>query len=71
MMIKNALINAFLKTNQQLLESEVDITFSGSTCVCVYIENNNLYCSNIGDSRAITIKLFKDEKYAVNPVSID
>jgi len=36
-----------------LLESGIDIMFSGSTTCLVYIENNNLYCANLGDSRAV------------------
>ncbi len=34
-------------------ESRIDSNFSGSTCVSVLIEENNLTCANIGDSRAV------------------
>ena len=37
-----------------LIEKEVeDIEFSGTTCVMVYINDQELYTANIGDSRAI------------------
>ena len=34
-------------------ESEVDCTFSGSTCVLTLMLAKTLYIANIGDSRAI------------------
>lgn len=33
----------------------IDITFSGSTCVTVLVSGTNLWCANIGDSRAVSI----------------
>lgn len=39
-----------------LLESEIDISLSGSTATCILIKNNELISANLGDSRAILIK---------------
>lgn len=48
---------AFAVTSEQVEEAvkkEVgDIEFSGTTCVMVYVHNQELYTANIGDSRAI------------------
>lgn len=48
---------AFVMTSSQidkLIRREVqDIEFSGTTCVIVYIHNQELYTANVGDSRAI------------------
>jgi serine/threonine protein phosphatase PrpC len=48
---------AFKITSAQvntLIDKEIeDIEFSGSTCVIVYINDQELYTANIGDSRAI------------------
>jgi serine/threonine protein phosphatase PrpC len=51
--IRNALKNAFLKTNLDLQDSAIDTTFSGSTAVLVYLNGLKINCANIGDSRAI------------------
>jgi serine/threonine protein phosphatase PrpC len=34
-------------------ESDVDCTFSGSTCVLTLMMNKTLYIANIGDSRIV------------------
>lgn len=34
----------------------MDIRFSGSTCVTVMTLGQKLFCSNVGDSRAIVVK---------------
>lgn len=34
-------------------ESNIDIYFSGSTCVSVLIVGNKVFCANVGDSRAV------------------
>ena len=52
-----SIVEAFETTSAQvngLIEKEIeDIEFSGSTCVVVYINDQELYTANIGDSRAI------------------
>lgn len=49
-----ALMRAFEVAYQQLLkESNVDLTFSGSTVIATYLLKDRLFCCNVGDSRAI------------------
>jgi len=38
------------------LESGIDMLLSGSTCVLCYVNNNAIYCANLGDSRAIIVE---------------
>ena len=54
--VKNCLKVAFFQTSKSLLESSIDCTFSGSTCVLVLVIGPTLYCANIGDSRAVITK---------------
>ena len=45
---------AFTLTQDKLdSTSKVDVTFSGTTCVMLYLSENMLICANSGDSRAI------------------
>ena len=60
------------KTNDELLNSDINTELSGSTVIAVFIHRNRLYSFNIGDSRAIlarhcggewkTIPLSDDQK---------
>lgn len=51
---KEALTKAFEVAYDRLLkESKVDLSFSGSTVIGCYFNNNRLVCANVGDSRAI------------------
>lgn len=36
-----------------MLKSGIDVTYSGTTTIVVIAFKNELYCANIGDSRAI------------------
>jgi serine/threonine protein phosphatase PrpC len=69
---------AFRKTNLDLLQScititniEIDINFSGSTTVMVFIDRTHLYCANIGDSRAILCSQDNLDRWSYKPLSID
>ena len=53
--IQEELYLAFQKTNQELLESEINTELSGSTVVAVFLHDGKAYCFNVGDSRAIMI----------------
>ncbi|CAD8112624.1 unnamed protein product [Paramecium sonneborni] len=52
-----------------LQKSNIDISFSGSTLVIVYLQNNKLYCANLGDSRAVLLS--RDDKWKMKPLSRD
>ena len=68
---------SFLKTfntylqNQLIHTSGINIEFSGSTCILLFIINNCIIISNTGDSRAIIVsQSFKGNAY-VTQMSID
>lgn len=56
--VESSMKEAFQKTSKDLLESGIDIMFSGSTTCLVYVEKNNIYCANLGDSRAVLFSRF-------------
>jgi len=58
------------KTNRQLLSSYIDVHHSGTTVVSVLIFENHLWCANVGDSRAILLKL-KNNHWSAVPLSFD
>ena len=49
-------------TVQDLLfrDSKINLRFSGSTCVSILIVGSKVFCSNVGDSRAVLIRGSKD-----------
>lgn len=53
--------NAFLNCNEELFNSSLDIRFSGSTCVSIMTLGQKLFCVNVGDSRAIVVKIIEDK----------
>jgi serine/threonine protein phosphatase PrpC len=54
-MINLGLKSAFERTTRDLYTSGIDITFSGATTVSVIVLENEIWCANIGDSRAVII----------------
>ena len=50
---KEALHFSYKKIFENLISSEIDITFSGSTAVTCYLQGQKIYVANSGDSRAI------------------
>lgn len=52
-----ALINeAYLSTFNGLFNTAIDFTLSGATCVTLFVDGKDLYCANVGDSRALLSK---------------
>ena len=52
----SVIISFFEDLNKELLsKAKFDVHFSGTTCVMVYMINNKIICSNIGDSQAIMV----------------
>jgi len=46
--------SSFTLTQDKLdINSKIDCTFSGTTCVMCFLSQNTLICANSGDSRAI------------------
>ena len=52
-LMQKAVHQAFEQTNEALKHSQINIDYSGSTCVSILIAHNLLICGNVGDSRAI------------------
>ncbi|XP_007035371.2 PREDICTED: probable protein phosphatase 2C 35 isoform X1 [Theobroma cacao] len=48
-----AYTSAFLATNSELHDSEIDDTMSGTTAITVLVVGDTLYVANVGDSRAV------------------
>lgn len=46
--------------NKELHSKILDLNFSGSTCVALYIKGQQIYAANVGDSRAIICSLTND-----------
>ena len=62
---ENFLRKMYLKTDKELKKSGIDIQMSGTTCISIFIQNNILYISNVGDSRAVLGRVTENEKYAI------
>lgn len=72
--------NSFSKMTKDLVKNYfvfiqancgIDITFSGCTCVTVLISGSNIWCANIGDSRAIFIGQSYTGKWTITELSND
>jgi len=47
------------------------MSFSGSTIICCYLQQNKLICANVGDSRAILGRIKGNSKWEAIPLSVD
>jgi len=68
--VPEILKQGFLKTNAQLATSNIDAKFSGSTLVSVLISDQQLWCANVGDSRAILVRC-TNNTWTAHPLSND
>ena len=50
----------FHSMQKKMSQSEINVTCSGSTFVGVFIDNDEILCSNVGDSRAILARQSKN-----------
>ncbi len=64
------IISLFRKAELELLLAEKDFSFSGTTCVIVFLVGKKIICANAGDSRAIMISKTQ-EFYTVKALSRD
>ena len=51
--VGDALTSAFMKTNVQLYESEIDVSFSGAVVVACVLDGCDLWIANAGNARAV------------------
>jgi len=66
-----AITRAFVDCNVKLASSNIDCSFSGSTCIVVYLAGNKLYSCNAGDSRAVLARATADGRLQAIPLSSD
>ena len=62
------------KSSEEKDDSFFDVEYSGSTCVSIILEENNInkiYIANVGDSRAIIIKELENKNYIPYQISRD
>lgn len=56
--------NIYTNTESALIASNINCSYSGTTCVIVFHLGNRLICANTGDSRALAV--FKRENKSLN-----
>ena len=54
-----------------IVNGNMDIRFSGSTCVSMITLGQKLFCANVGDSRGIVVKRTVDGKSIAQAISRD
>ncbi|XP_048130032.1 probable protein phosphatase 2C 35 [Rhodamnia argentea] len=62
----NAYSSAFVRTNHELHDSEIDDTMSGTTAITVLVVGDKLLVANVGDSRAVIALKVGDRVLAEN-----
>ena len=68
--LSRALKEAYRRVVEGLSRSGVDVMFSGSTCVSVLVEGKTVVCGNVGDSRAVLVRLVHG-KWEASDLSTD
>lgn len=70
-MIEFCLYKSMLQMQDDLEQTNFDVSVSGTTCCVAYIIGNNLYTSNIGDSRSILVSFDNIETLKVKQLTDD
>ena len=60
--IWNAILKSFMEVNDALFKSDIDINFSGSTCILVFVMKSKVFVANVGDSRAVLYRNLRKEQ---------
>ena len=62
----SAFSKTYAKVNQDLVNnSQIDTNLAGSTLVVVHILKDQLYCANVGDSRAVMGRYVDSQWFAI------
>lgn len=57
--IRYAIQKAYKRLNQNIKNEKFDVRLSGATLTTLLIIDNFIYCGNVGDSKAILMKVKK------------
>lgn len=60
-----------MKTYKDLLNTSIDINFSGTTTVTLLLVGRTIYSANVGDSRAVLCSLNRKGEWSATPLSKD
>jgi serine/threonine protein phosphatase PrpC len=70
--VKEQLNNSFVTVQDSLFrDSKINLRFSGSTCVSILIVGTKVFCSNVGDSRAVLMRGNKEGQTLAIPLNRD
>ena len=70
-LVVESLRRSHILTNYELVTSDIDTKFSGSTACSVLFVGHTAYCCNVGDSRAIAGKMSKNGKWSAQILTRD
>jgi len=57
---KKAIHRSVFRIEQEVVE-EVDVNFSGTTLILIFIKGKTIYCANVGDSRALLARQIEEQ----------
>lgn len=62
---------AFVGMHGEMMKLNFDSHLSGSTVCSVVFDGNKVFCSNVGDSRAVLYSHVKKNNFRITPLSED